>query len=103
MGFTFKNLLYIGRYNPYDRSPLYTLPPDLQKEFYIAYENLGTEIRNPDNELWVKLRPGMVLFIDNWRVLHGRAAFTGRRWVSGCYLPRDDWTSRARLMGLMNL
>ncbi|XP_033760567.1 trimethyllysine dioxygenase, mitochondrial-like [Pecten maximus] len=91
------------RYNPYDRSPMYTLPPDQQQAFYRAYENLTKEVRNQDNELWVKLKGGMVLFVDNWRAMHGRASFTGRRLVSGCYLPRDDWTSRARLMGLMNL
>lgn len=40
------------------------------------------------------------LFIDNWRVLHGREAFTGYRQLCGCYLTRDDVLNTARLLGL---
>jgi trimethyllysine dioxygenase len=61
-----------------------------------CYSKLGNEIKNPENEFWIKLKPDMVVFVDNWRVLHGRSAFTGSRHVSGCYLPYDDWTSIAR-------
>lgn len=45
-------------------------------------------------EFWVQLRPGTVVVIDNWRVLHGRAAFTGVRRMCGAYIGRDDWVSR---------
>lgn len=41
-----------------------------------------------------------VLFVDNWRVLHGREAFTGYRQLCGCYLTRDDVLNTARLLGL---
>ncbi|KAK3095974.1 hypothetical protein FSP39_021529 [Pinctada imbricata] len=91
------------RFNPYDRSPLSTLPSDDQLKFYKSYDLLVNNIKDPDSEFWIKLQPGMVLFVDNWRVLHGRAAFTGLRRVSGCYLPRDDWISRARTFNLLNL
>ena len=40
------------------------------------------------------------LFVDNWRVLHGREAFTGYRQLCGCYLTRDDVLNTARLLGL---
>ena len=86
----------------YDRAPVNTLPANEVRQFYESYEKLGREIRNPDNEFWLKLRPDMVLFVDNWRVLHGRAAFTGSRHVSGLYLPRDDWIAKARNIGLLN-
>lgn len=33
---------------------------------------------------------------DNWRVLHGRAAFTGKRRMCGGYINRDDWVSKFR-------
>lgn len=41
-----------------------------------------------------------VIFIDNWRVMHGREAFTGLRQLCGCYLTRDDVLSAARCFGL---
>lgn len=44
--------------------------------------------------------PLQALFIDNWRVLHGREAFTGYRQLCGCYLTRDDVLNTARLLGL---
>ena len=94
---------FIYRYNPYDIAPLYTLTADQINKFYESYNKLGNEIKNPENEFWIKLKPDMVLFVDNWRVLHGRSAFTGSRHVSGCYLPYDDWTSIARAFGLINL
>ncbi len=43
-----------------------------------------------------KLGPGMVLFIDNWRVLHGRSGFTGYRELCGCFLNRDEWLGKLR-------
>jgi trimethyllysine dioxygenase len=42
------------------------------------------------------LRPGEALLFDNWRVLHGRAAFTGDRRMCGGYLNREDVESRLR-------
>ncbi|XP_048746298.1 trimethyllysine dioxygenase, mitochondrial-like [Ostrea edulis] len=99
---TTKELLSI-RYNPYDRSPLHTVPPNQIRRFYKSYAALSEEIGKTDNEFWIKLKPGMVLFVDNWRVMHGRSAFIGQRRVSGCYLPRDDWFGQARLLGFQNL
>lgn len=32
--------------------------------------------------------------IDNWRVMHGRSAFTGARRMCGAYVGADDWRSR---------
>ncbi|KAJ8310776.1 hypothetical protein KUTeg_012641 [Tegillarca granosa] len=90
-------------YNPCDRSPLFTLSAEDTRLFYNYYGKLTQEVQNKDNEFWVKLKPDMVLFVDNWRVMHGRSAFTGRRYVSGCYLNRDDWISRARDFGLLSL
>ena len=85
------------RYNHYDRAPVSSVPQEQIPALYEALGLLTKEIRRPENEHWVKLKPGMVLFVDNWRVMHGRAAFTGRRRVCGCYLPRDDWLSKARV------
>jgi len=89
------------RFNPYDRAPLNTVPPSDIPAFYEAYDMLSRTIARKEGELWVKLQPGTVIFIDNWRVMHGRSAFDGERRMCGCYLPRDEWVSKARTMGLL--
>lgn len=48
-----------------------------------------------------RLEKGVVIFVDNFRVMHGRTGFDGNRSVSGCYLTRDDWVSTARSYGLL--
>ncbi|XP_039243265.1 trimethyllysine dioxygenase, mitochondrial isoform X3 [Pipra filicauda] len=87
-------------YNNYDRAVINTVPHDVVRRWYHAHRALTTELRRPENELWVKLKPGKALFVDNWRVLHGREAFTGYRQLCGCYLTRDDVLNTARLLGL---
>ncbi|KAM9728447.1 trimethyllysine dioxygenase, mitochondrial isoform 1-T1 [Menidia menidia] len=92
--------LYLMRYNNYDRSVINTVGHDTVRQWYAAHRELTKELRRPENELWVKLSPGKVIFIDNWRVLHGRESFTGLRQLCGCYLTRDDVLSTARAFGL---
>ncbi|KAM9576800.1 trimethyllysine dioxygenase, mitochondrial isoform 3-T8 [Trichechus inunguis] len=92
--------LYLIRYNNYDRAVINTIPYDVVHRWYTAHRALTIELRRPENELWVKLKPGRVLFIDNWRVLHGRESFTGYRQLCGCYLTRDDVLNTARFLGL---
>ncbi|XP_072192177.1 trimethyllysine dioxygenase, mitochondrial isoform X1 [Excalfactoria chinensis] len=98
--YPWNNELYLIRYNNYDRAVINTVPYDVVNRWYTAHRTLTTELRRPENELWVKLKPGKALFIDNWRVLHGREAFTGYRQLCGCYLTRDDVLNTARLLGL---
>ncbi|XP_029463062.1 trimethyllysine dioxygenase, mitochondrial [Rhinatrema bivittatum] len=98
--YPWNNELYLIRYNNYDRAVINTVPYNIVRHWYAAHRALTTELRRPENELWVKLKPGKVLFVDNWRILHGREAFTGYRQLCGCYLNRDDVLNAARLMGL---
>ncbi|XP_042355628.1 trimethyllysine dioxygenase, mitochondrial [Plectropomus leopardus] len=98
--YPWNNEMYLIRYNNYDRSVINTLPHDMVQRWYAAHRELTTELRRPENELWVKLTPGKVIFIDNWRVMHGRESFTGLRQLCGCYLTRDDILSTARCFGL---
>lgn len=88
------------RFNPHDRSPS-PLAEHLQGPVYRALACLGRLLEDPDAMLRFKLSPGRLLLIDNWRVLHGRTAFIGRREMCGCYLPRDDWLNRARQVALL--
>lgn len=86
------------RYNQYDRAPICTIPQESIGKYFASLQLLSQIIEDKNNEYWIKLNPGTILFIDNWRVMHGRAAFTGKRTVTGCYLPRDDWLSKARML-----
>ena len=94
-----RNLEWV-RYNPYDRSST-PVVENLQGPTYKALASFGVLLEDPVAVLKFKLRPGRLLLVDNWRVLHGRTAFTGRRELCGCYLPRDDWLNKARQMALI--
>lgn len=48
------------RYNNYDRAVINTVPYDTVRRWYTAHRALTTELRRPENELWVKLKPGKV-------------------------------------------
>ncbi|GKT84669.1 trimethyllysine dioxygenase [Colletotrichum tofieldiae] len=54
-------------------------------EWYAAARKWDAILRRHDVEYWVQLKPGQVLIFDNWRVMHGRSAFEGRRRIAGAY------------------
>lgn len=65
-------------------------------QWYAAARKWDAILRRPDVEYWVQLNPGQVLIFDNWRVMHGRSEFEGRRRMCGAYINRDDFISRWR-------
>lgn len=77
------------------------MPQEGITTFYDAYRLFGGEITDSKNEFQLKLQPGSVIFIDNWRVLHGRAAFTGKRELCGCYVSRSDFISKGKVYNLI--
>ncbi|KAJ1102403.1 hypothetical protein NDU88_007453 [Pleurodeles waltl] len=91
---------YMIRYNNFDRCSISSVPYDVVHRWYRAHRSFTTEIRRPENQLFLKLNPGMVLLVDNWRLLHGRESFTGSRRLFGYFLFRDDLLNKARLVGL---
>jgi trimethyllysine dioxygenase len=76
------------------------------ESWYAAARELEQVNRSPAAEYWKQLEPGtmvgkiippipqLTLVIDNWRVMHGRSAFTGSRRMCGAYIGADDWRSR---------
>jgi hypothetical protein len=46
---------------------------------------------DPSYRLQINLQPGTFLVIDNWRFLHGRAPYVGRRLLYGMYVDRTTW------------
>lgn len=86
----------------YDRSYMQSLPQSEMQQFYADLRLLTAEIQSATNEWWFKLKPGTVVIFDNWRLLHGRAAYEGRRFMSGCYVSRTEYQSVARKFGIIN-
>ncbi|MDP9464840.1 MAG: trimethyllysine dioxygenase [Actinomycetota bacterium] len=85
-------------YNNSDRAPFLLLPDEMARLYTAlrAFDHLA----NSESMQWRHvLRPGEALLFDNWRVLHGRAAFTGKRTMCGAYLNHEDFESRLRTIG----
>ena len=84
-------------YNNADRAAFRRSPEEAQ-QFYAAYCALGRRLRSPEIAFQYPLRPGTSLIVDNWRLLHGRTAFTGQRVLTGAYINREDIESRWRML-----
>lgn len=82
------------------RGPLQTAFEDVEP----AYEALMTLQRllgDPAFAIRFTYHPGDLVIFDNRRLLHARDAFegsTGRRWLQGCYMERDEIRSRYRMI-----
>ncbi|XP_064626095.1 trimethyllysine dioxygenase, mitochondrial-like isoform X1 [Lineus longissimus] len=88
------------RFNNYRRTM--SLPLDRTMKFYRSIGALTDIIEDQRNVHWEKLHPGTVYFIDNWRVMHGRRAYTGERTLCGGYLDRDSWMCKAQSLGIID-
>ncbi|HEY9547879.1 MAG TPA: TauD/TfdA family dioxygenase, partial [Kiloniellaceae bacterium] len=88
-------------FNNYDRAP-FLLAPERMRAFYRAYRDFHARIVARGNWLTVPLRPGMALVFDNWRLLHGRLGYSGRRVFCGCYHNREDYESALRTLDAVN-
>uniref|UniRef100_A0A182SDK9 Trimethyllysine dioxygenase, mitochondrial n=1 Tax=Anopheles maculatus TaxID=74869 RepID=A0A182SDK9_9DIPT len=89
------------RFNPYDRAPLRTLAPEVVPQFYADYRKLAEEVYREEAQWKFQLTPGTVLIFDNWRVLHGRMAYSGKRVMTGCYVARTEFQSVARTLNMI--
>lgn len=96
-------LFYVSncRYNIYDRSSRKCFSKYDQGTFYSSLKRFK-DIVNEENMQWkLQLTPGTILFINNWRVLHGRTAFKGTRVLAGCYMGMNALLSKARILKLI--
>ena len=84
-------------YNNYDRAP-FRLAASRMSEFYRALALFHSLINDPAFEISIKLTPGTALFFDNWRTLHGRHAFKGKRHMCGAYVNMEDFQSKLRVL-----
>lgn len=90
----FKELVQVT-FNNYDRAP-FILPMEELQSFYDAYREFNRLVTDQANWVKIPLRPGTALIFDNWRCLHGRMAYVGKRTFYGCYLNRGIYESRLR-------
>ena len=84
-------------FNNYDRSA-FLLDPAKQVSFYEAYAEFNRHTLDQENWIKIPLRPGMALIFDNWRCLHGRMSYSGKRYFYGCYHDKADFQSRVRTL-----
>jgi len=83
-------------FNNADRAP-FLLPASEMEQFYEALRAFEA-LANDHRLQWRRVnRPGDAMLFDNWRVLHGRTAYTGYRHLCGAYVNREDYESRLRL------
>ncbi|XP_041482872.1 trimethyllysine dioxygenase, mitochondrial-like isoform X2 [Lytechinus variegatus] len=84
------NQLQQIRFNPHDRLTLSYMSYEDAEKFYAAYRAFGRILESSESKFETKLQPGRMVLFDNWRLLHGRAGFTGKRVMVGCYFSNDD-------------
>ncbi len=82
-------------FNNYDRAP-FLLAEDEMISFYDALRTFESIANDPSMQWRHVLEPGEAMLFDNWRVLHGRFAYTGVRRICGGYINREDVESRLR-------
>lgn len=54
-------------------------------KWYEAARKFDEILKRDDMQYWAQMKPGRPLIFDNWRVLHGRSAFSGKRRICGGY------------------
>ena len=83
-------------FNNADRAP-FLLPAPEMEQFYEALRAFEA-LANDHRLQWRRVNPpGDAMLFDNWRVLHGRTAYTGHRHLCGAYVNHEDYESRLRL------
>lgn len=83
-------------FNNADRAP-FLLPANEMDIFYDALRAFEA-LANDHRLQWRRVNPpGEAMLFDNWRVLHGRTAYTGHRHLCGAYINHEDYESRLRL------
>jgi alpha-ketoglutarate-dependent taurine dioxygenase len=70
-----------------------------------AWRDFASKIEDEENLYEYRLQEGECVIFNNRRVLHGRRQFdtsAGERWLKGCYIDTDVFTSRFRVLSDRN-
>ena len=76
--------------------PPFILPEPQMTEVFAALHEFDALANEPALQFELALRPGDMVIFDNWRVLHGRRAFSGERRIAGGYVNHEDFESTTR-------
>ena len=78
-------------------SPRLDFVPGMEKDklelFYTARKKISEFYNSDDYKIQFKLKPGDLLMMDNYRLLHGRTCYNaneGERFLQGCYIDYDS-------------
>lgn len=74
------------------------LSGEMTGKWYSAMRAFAALLYDPANQFQFSLSPGTMVIFNNWRVLHGRSAFSGNRRICGAYQPMDGFKSRLALL-----
>ena len=97
--FNSKEELVQVSFNNYDRAE-FRIENQLMLKFYDAikkFDNLANKVEFQWRHI---LKPGELLIFNNWRILHGRGSFKGKRKMSGCYINMEDFESICKINNL---
>ena len=83
-------------FNNYDRKTVRLAETDM-RHLYSGIRYLDRLYNDPAYQWRHQLQPGQMLIFDNWRVLHGRGAFQGKRKMAGAYLNREDYLGALKM------
>ena len=84
-------------FNNYDRAP-FLMSNEVSKRFFHAYGVFHKHANDQDNWIKISLEPGTTLIFDNWRNMHGRMGFVGKRVFYGCYHSKAVFESKLRVL-----
>ena len=77
------------------------LPPAELEVYYAGRRRFAQILRDPSLVKHFRFSPGMLLIMDNYRCLHGRARYdsaSGTRHLQLCFMDRDVVASRLRVL-----
>jgi len=72
------------RYSYFTMAP-HRVPFARMRAWYRAYDAFARLVRDPRHQYQFALGRGDFVLYDNLRMLHGRTAFSGPRWLRGIY------------------
>ena len=88
-------------FNNYVRATMRLPEPDMS-QLYAGIRYLDRLFNHPSYQWRYQLQAGQMLIFDNWRILHGRGAFEGKRKMAGAYINREDFMSALRKNALIS-
>lgn len=75
---------FLVRYSYFTLAPFQASFGEMEA-WYRAYARFAEIVRDPRHQVRLRLEPGDFVLYDNHRMLHGRTAFSGARWLRGIY------------------